>query len=403
MTREPMSERRHVAHVLPWDSVGGTEQATLRVARAVEPYSYRSTAFCPTASGPVAGMFRAAGFEAAAYDIVHLSYRHPYDLLRAATNLAREFKRRGVELVHCADVLATQYAALAGRMAGVPVVCHVRNRYAEVPRREQHPLRLVGKFVFVSRDTWRHFGYGVAERRGAVVYDGIDASSAAAATPAEARAVREELGIPEGFKVVGMVARVAPQKDYFTLARAAARVVAEFPRVRFLVVGDNSRTEDHRAHYASVARALEELGVANHFVFAGFRADVPRVMSAFDIFALSTNAEGLPLVILEAMAQRLPVVATAVDGVPEVVVDGETGLLHAHEDDEGLAARLLSLLGDEGAAARLGEAGRDFVRARFTPESFAEGMANVYASVLARGGSARGAGAAEPAGSLMKS
>lgn len=397
-----MSKGKHVAHVLPWDSVGGTEQATLRVARAVEGYSFRSTAFCPGVRGPVTEMFTAAGVEVAGYEPVELSYRRPQGFALASMRLAREFRRRGVDLIHCADILAAQYAAFAGRLAGVPVICHVRNRYAEVPWRERNLLRPVTKFVFVSRDTWRHFGYEVAPRRGAVVYDGIDAGDDSARTSAEARAVREEFGVPEGVKVVGMVARVAPQKDYPTLGRAAARVVAEYPDVRFMVVGDNSLTADHRAHYAEVERVLESLGVARHFVFTGFREDVARLMSAFDVFALSTNAEGLPLVIIEAMARARPVIATAVDGVPEIVIDGETGLLHAHEDDEGLASGLLSLLRDDSHAARLGEAGRNFVRTNFTRENFAAGMVGVYADVLGRGGAELQAGV-EPVGSLQKS
>lgn len=410
--RDPTTEGRHVAHVLPWDTVGGTEHATVRVARAAAGYGFRSTAFCPSASGPVAEIFRAAGFEVAPYEPVELGLRRPHNFALASVRLAREFRRRGVGLVHCADVLGAHYAALAGRLAGVPVVCQVRSRYAVLPRRERNLLRFVSRFVFVSRDTWRHFTFPVAPHKGAVVYDGIDASDAAAHSPAEARAVREEFRIPEGVKVVGMVARLARQKDYPTLARAAARVVAEYPEVRFMVVGDNSLSADHRAHYAEVAGVLESLGVARHFVFTGFREDVSRLMSAFDVFVLSTHAEGLPLVILEAMAGARPVVATAVDGVPEVVKDGETGLVHAHEDDEGLAAALLSVLRDEALAARLGDAGRAFVRANFTRESFAAGIAAVYESVLGRGvtpapagaaGAEAAQGAASAGGSLQKS
>jgi glycosyltransferase involved in cell wall biosynthesis len=136
-------------------------------------------------------------------------------------------------------------------------------------------------------------------------------------------------------------------------------------------------------------RSLEHEGVASRFVFTGFRTDVARLMSALDVFVLCTHFEGLPLVILEAMARGRPVVATAVDGIPEIVIDGRTGLLHTHGDAEALASRLLSLLEDDALAARLGGAGREFVKMEWSRERFAANMARLYGDVL--GVSARGA------------
>ena len=381
----------NVAHVLPWPSVGGTEWATLRVAQAVEAEGFRSVAFCLTGAGPVREMFRAAGFETAEYEAVEPSYRRPKDYLRASWRLAREFRRRGVALVHCADVAAGYYTALAGRLAGAPVLCHVRNRFDDLSRRDQSFLRPVSRFAFVSRDTWRHFALKVGPGRGAVVYDGFDAAPCPAAGD-DARGVRRELGVPDDCKLIGMVARVAPQKDYRTLARAAARVAAAYPRVRFVVVGDYEAEEAHRRHYEDVRGWLRESGVTPHFIFAGFREDVARVLNAMDVFVLCTHHEGLPLVLLEAMAQALPVVATAVDGIPELVRDGETGLLHAHEDDAGLAAHLTSLLRDEARARALGEAGRRFVRSNFNQEQFARSMAELYRDLLRLGPPRPGAG-----------
>ncbi len=101
-----------------------------------------------------------------------------------------------------------------------------------------------------------------------------------------------------------------------------------------------------------------------------------------DVFALSTHYEGLPLVILEAMAQAKPVIATAVDGIPEIVIDGETGLLHGHLDDAQLAANIISLLQDEARAAKLGEAGYEFVKKNFSKEQFAMNMVNLYRETL---------------------
>jgi glycosyltransferase involved in cell wall biosynthesis len=212
------------------------------------------------------------------------------------------------------------------------------------------------------------------------VYDGIDVAADGDAQN-DRLDVRREFGIPADAPLVGMLARVAPQKDYPTLARAALRVLREVPGARFMVAGDYD-AEANRQHYAVVRKALEDCGVSQSFVFTGQRHDVQRLLSAFDVFVLSTHWEGLPLVILEAMSHGKPVVATAVDGIPEVVEHERTGLLFPHEDDLQLGAHILALLRDPVMAARLGEAGRRLVQTKFTRAHFAASMSDVYARLL---------------------
>lgn len=373
----------HIAHVLPWPAVGGTEHATLRIAQLVEGEQFRSTAFCPGGASPVREMFAASGFPTVAYAGVEPSYRRPAEFLRSSFQLAREFRRRKVDLIHCSDLLAAYYAAVAGKMAGLRVLCHIRCSYPEISRRDRSFLRAVDKFVFVSHDAWRNFDYPTPARKGRVVYDGIALHADNAES--DARSVRREFDIPPGVKLIGMVARVAPAKDFATLAKAAARIVAARQDVRFLIVGARSQVKSYEEHYEKVQRMLAAEGVSDCFIFTGHREDVARLIGALDVFVLSTHTEGLPLVILEAMSQGKPVVATAVGGVPEVVADGETGLLHAPGDDARQAALLLSLLSDELLAARLGAAGRRRVETDFTPARFAAEMSQAYRDALGVG------------------
>jgi glycosyltransferase involved in cell wall biosynthesis len=145
------------------------------------------------------------------------------------------------------------------------------------------------------------------------------------------------------------------------------------------VSGDCSAHEVSRKHYAYVQGLIQQSGLSDYFLFTGYRPDVMRLLAAFDISVLSTHFEGLPLALLESMAHAKPVVATAVDGIPEVIVDGRNGFLTAHQDAEALAARLIELIQSPSLAERLGQAARQTVLTDFTAEKFARSVADLYA------------------------
>lgn len=372
--------RTNIAHILPWPTVGGVECATLRIAQGVEGDEFKSIAFVIPEAEKVKRFFGEQGFETVTFKDVEPSYRRPNQFLRNSFLMARQLKRKNINLIHCSDLPASIYAGLAGRIAGIPVLCHVRNRHSEFLTRDKSFLHAVNHFAFVSRDSWKRFGYKVSERHGTVVYDGLDIPDPVARD--SKFSLLKKYNIPAGTKVIGMVARVAVQKDYPTLIRAAARIVAEEKNVRFLIVGDHSGTENYRKHYEEVQLLLAETNLSPYFIFTDFQSDVVSFIDCMDIFVLSTHWEGLPLVILEAMAQRKPVIATAVDGIPEIVVPGKTGLLHMHEDDGQLAENILSLVRDEELAARLGDAGRQALETDWSNERFVRDIKNMYRKIL---------------------
>lgn len=371
---------RVVAHLVPWPGVGGTEHATLRIARAIAPHGFRSVFFCLSDAPDVHTLFRDAGFRTFDYHGVGLSLRRPAAYVLNNRALARALRDVGADILHCADVQSAVYGAPAGPMAGIPVVCHVRNRDEPLTVQERLPLRAVKKFVFVSKDTWRESSFKVKAERGQVLYDGVEISPPRDAL--ESRSVRQDLGLPLDAPIVGMVARLSPQKDFFTLARAATHVLRVVPNARFVIVGDISQSAGHRQHYDAVRSELLRLGVLDSFVFTGFRSDVSRVLKAFDVFVLSTHFEGLPLVVLEAMAAGLATVATAVNGIPEVIRDSHVGLLFAAGDDVQLADHLIRLLSNRSDLERLGRTGREFVRETFSVDSFAANLVCLYDDVL---------------------
>jgi glycosyltransferase involved in cell wall biosynthesis len=368
-----------IAHILPFPAVGGTEHATARIARAVDPSRFRNIAFCVPEASAVVSLFLDLGIPATTYSPAVASYRHGVAFVQSSLRLAREFKAHEVDVVHCADLLAGYYAGLAGRLARIPVICHIRNRFDNISARDRSFLWPVNQFVFVSQNTREHFGHRVRSRDGIVIYDGIDVPGATSRE--DVAAIRAEFGVGNDVPVVGMLARVAPQKDYATLVKAAAGVLAVEPSTRFLIVGDNS-SPGNREHYAAVQQMLVQAGVAPSFIFTGERPDARRILSAIDIFVLSTHREGLPLVLLEAMAQSKAVIATSVDGVPELVHHGTTGLLCSHQDHRQLAEHVIRLIQSPAQAKLLGDAGREFVQTRFTTKQFADNMNALYVDVL---------------------
>jgi len=369
-----------IGHILPFTAVGGTEHATVRIAASVDASMLRSVVFYVAGCEVVREFIQRNGFAAIPYDPPIPSYRYGVRFVRSSWRLAKLLREHNVDVVHCSDLLAAHYAAFAGKLARLPVICHIRARFDVISRRDCSFLWPVNSFVFVSSDTLEHFRCATGRRRGSVVYDGIDVDENKNAQE-DRRRVREEFGIADNAPVAGMIARIAPVKDYLTLARSARRILDEQPDARFLVVGDYA-SPGAREHYESVVAWLRENKVEDAFIFTGHRRDITRILNAIDVFVLSTHLEGLPLVILEAMAQRKPVVATAVGGVPELVINGETGLLVAHQDPEALARNVVRLMRDPALAKRLSDGASVLIETRFSRQQFSDGMNAVYARAL---------------------
>ncbi|HML20749.1 MAG TPA: glycosyltransferase family 4 protein [Aggregatilinea sp.] len=189
------------------------------------------------------------------------------------------------------------------------------------------------------------------------IYNGID--TARFYQPDARDATRAGLGIgPDAF-VMTYTGRLIGGKGIEDLLRATARLAPDHPHARALIVGEGELD-------APLKQLVAELGITDQVVFSGFRRDIPAVLAASDVFVLPSFSEGLPLSLLEAMAANKPVVASRVGGIPEVVTDGETGLLIEPGDVPGLAAALASLMDDPDRSSRIGAQGRQHVQDHFS-------------------------------------
>ena len=291
----------------------------------------------------------------------------------AAWRMSRLLGRLRPDVVHAHDAHALALAAAGVALAGAP-----RPRFAASRRVDFHlhrnPLsrwkyRRVERFLCASDAIRRMLiADGVAAERTVVVYEGVDVERIAALPPLD---VHRELGLPAGAPVVGNVAALVPHKGQRHLLDAAARVVAEVPDARFVIVGAGELRD---ALAAQVAR----LGLERHVVLTGFRTDALALLKAFDLFVMSSVTEGLGTSVLDAMACGRAVVATRAGGIPESVVDGETGLLVPPGDPAALASAVLRLLRDADLRQALGRAGRVRVDARFSAARMVAETAAVY-------------------------
>jgi glycosyltransferase involved in cell wall biosynthesis len=191
--------------------------------------------------------------------------------------------------------------------------------------------------------------------------------------------LRRELGVGEGVPLVGTVAALTAEKDPLTFVEVAARLLGEGRTLRFAWVGEGPL----RAEAEARCRAL---GIADRVAFTGFRDDVADLLPGLDLLLFTSRAEGLGTSVLDAQACRVPVVATAAGGIPEAVLDGETGLLAPPGDVAALAARAGRLVDDAALRARLAAAAERRVRDEFSLDALARRTLDAYAEALGEGG-----------------
>lgn len=368
-----------VAHFMPWTGIGGTEIATVRMMDLMRE-RFRSVAFCLEDATVLHEMCHALGIETVVYTPPEPSIRHFVRFYSQSRRLARQIRNTGAQIAHFADLKAAYHNSLAAVLANSRRVSHIRVTFKRLGLRERIALKPVQSFIFVSHEAMNTFPIDLPKDRKRVVYDSIELPPPPDSNDIEE--VRRELGVPSGSVVAGTIARVSPQKDYFTLADAAVKVLAIHPNTRFLVVGDNAEVDLNREHYAKVRARLIELRIEDKFIFTGQRDDVLRLLGAIDISVLSTHREGFPLVILESMAMRKPMVATAVGGIPEIVFPGVTGYLHREGDSDELASALLKLIENPEEVKRIGESAYQHVRKNFSREKFVVDIARSYEEIL---------------------
>ncbi len=312
--------------------------------------------------------------------------------LRVAHRLARYLRENHIDLVHTHGVRTNLIGRLAARLVDIPVITHVHSPTLE---ETEFPLRnrvnaLVDRclsrwsthYICVSHSLrLRLEAEGIEPERITVVHNGIelDRFQDSCDSPMRAREeVRHELLLPLQARLITTIALFRPRKGTEFFIQALARVGSQHPEAYGVLVGDFER----QGYKEQIVDLTRRLMLDGKLFFLGFRDDVSTLLAATDLFVLpSLYGEGLPLVLLEAMATATPIVATAVGGVPEVIRHGESGVLIKPGDVEGLAEAISQLLSDPQGAAQLGEQARRRVR-QHDVQSMVRKIEAIYTKLL---------------------
>lgn len=364
----------YLAHTF---GVGGAEEMVLNLMRHL-PGRFAPAACAIGEAGALGDEMRQTGAPFAALGLSP-GLRRPADVLGL-----RDFVfASDPAIVHTFLLTASVYGRLAALLAGVPIVIGTEvNIYAQ--KRPLH--RLAERWLMRSTDVVVASAQSVRQfyvkqvnadpSKVEVVYNAVDWSQLE--TTMSRGEVRASIGVPESALAIGIIARLTEQKAHRVLFDAVAGR-PELPGAHLVVVGDGELAPD-------LTRRVTALGLDGRVHFLGARRDLGNLLAAFDVFVMPSLWEGLPLSLVLAMGAGLPVVATRVAGIPELVQHESTGLLVEPGDAAALGSALARVVDDGGLAARLGRAARESVRPRFGVDGYVASIAGLYDRLLAQKG-----------------
>lgn len=352
---------------------GGTEEHILTLLRGLDRRRFRPYLACtPQVAEKLHGDLPAD------VQLEALYLRKPHHL-NAAFRLARLLRRQHIGILHSHLFYSSLFASPIGKMCGVPVVLetpHIRELWRQGLKSRYFVDRLAGRFVdayiAVSEANARYLTEvkGLPRRKIRVIHNGCDLDRFDPGRPAPAD-LKKKLGFEEADPVLVVIGRLEPQKGHQVLLEALPAIRQHFARARLVCVGEGALRNDLESRVRS-------LGLEDAVRFVGFHSNVSGWLALGDLTVLPSFYEGLPLVAIESLAAGRPVVASAVDGTPEVIVDGQTGLTVPPGDPRSLAQAICRILGDAELRRRLGAAGRAWVLQHFRQQQQIERTQHFY-------------------------
>lgn len=361
----------HIVHVLSNLGLGGQERVAFDLAVGQSALGHRVTTVA-LEEGPLLSEYHSRDLD------VRIEPKRPTGFdFALARRFGKWFRKEGIDLVHTHNPLPLYYAGVPAKVARCKLV-HTKHGINPARGRQQWMRRAAGlcadSYVAVSQSTAEvaRREFECLPRRLRVIRNGTDLSRFA---PDEAvgHEIREELGIAHDAFVVGTVGRIYPEKAHPFLLDSLESVLSDSFHV--IIVGDGPRASELREKVAGLSRPESV-----HLL--GLRRDIPRLLCAVDVFALPSLYEGLPIVLPEAMAAGLPVVATAVGGVPSVVAEGESGFLVSSGDGEALLNRIVQLEREPLLRKSMGDRAQKLAHQYYSSDRMVRDYLDLYETVL---------------------
>jgi len=380
-----MSPRIRVLHVITRLIVGGAQENTIETVCGLDPNGFEVELVCGSQTGSEGSLLDEARGRGAKIRIEPSLVREfsPVHDPKALLRLTKTMRDGRYDIVHTHSSKAGILGRLAARRAGVPAVVHTVHGW---PFRQGQPALLRVLYTVMERfaaartdrllavthrDVDKGVEAGVAGReRFEIVRSAIDMARFSKSA-SERAGVRESWGVGPETRVIGAITRLSPQKAPLDFVAAAAEIAAAQPDVVFVLVGDGPMR-------SRVERAIRDHGLGGRFRMLGLRRDVSELLSGMDVFLLTSLWEGLPRALVQAMAVGVPVVATAVDGSSEIVLEQETGRLVPPGDPQTAARVVLEILRDPISAARCGTTAQRMVERDFDLSRMLEQLAQLY-------------------------
>lgn len=356
-------------------AIGGGEKALLELVKRLDRDKYRVVVCAVGQGGPLESEFRKH-----ADRVVVFQKKSKFDIT-LVMKVARLMREEKTDIVQTTLFYADVIGAMAAHLTKVPVVIswqtavalptgHLKDDRFRHTESHRFAVRVMDTIIAVSEDVKSYFveKRGIEGEKIVVIPYGVNLDLY---HRRENQAKRGELELGPSDPVVGVVGHLTEVKGHSYLIDAAPKVCRAFPDVKFLFAGCGPLQKD-------LELKIRNLNLTSNFRFLGVRRDMPELLNILDVFVLPSLFEGLPNVILEAMASAIPVVASAVGGIPEVVEDGVTGLLVPPTDSDGLANAIIRLLKDKKAAVKMGQSGRKRVEADYSIDVEVERIQALY-------------------------
>jgi glycosyltransferase involved in cell wall biosynthesis len=370
-------KKKKILQLIDGLNIGGAEVLLVDLVRGIKEAGYDVSVGYST-YGPLERNILELGVPCVL--LPRLGRIDPVLLLRICQLILREKP----DVVHTHLFKSDLHGRLAARLCGVPVVISTSHNNDIWARRFPLGLlygltaKLTDRVIAVSNEVrdYQIQYTGISTVKICVIENGVDVRRFSGQEES-GRAFRDEFQIGAGVPLIGIIGRLQPQKDHANFLKAAVQIRSKLPDVRFLVVGDGPLRDE-------LITEAQTLGLASAVIFCGIRQDIPAIMAALNLLVISSKWEGLPVTLLEGMAAHLPIVSTAVGGVPNVVIDGESSLLVPSEDSLALANACLKILQNPTFAHSLAQAGYERVKSHFSLDAMIAKTLNLYEELLER-------------------